>query len=443
MIIVGKIREKIHLIDDLMVFISLYRHSFLWNSLWLGLGETVAKLCMFYITVAVIRYLQPADYGQLSVAVVLTNMIVVLLDFGMTQIIIRDLSRQRQKASIYLSQVMSLKIILGCIYFVILLFVPDHLVGRQWVLILLMLGFMNWVQDLSGACISWFMAEERMEKVLYVQLIHYGGMMLAAAATIYFDLGLTTLISGYIIAALLGFYSAIVMIFREGIPIRLIFVPRMIKYLFEQSLPLFGVVLINAIYINADTIMIREYQNINNVAYYQAAYKLLFVLQGLTLLHTALFPKLSILVKNSQKLQTNQLNWIVALFTMIVLVPIAVLANVYAPEILLLLYGDKMLPAVGALQFLIWVGVIYFIKIYVMNLFIANGQQKPLFYIALAALVLNLILDAYFLNHYSFAVAAAVLLFTETFMLVTLVVLRYMQTRKFVDIRSNRLPYMY
>jgi hypothetical protein len=34
-------------------------------------------------------------------------------------------------------------------------------------------------------------------------------------------------------------------------------------------------------------------------------------------------------------------------------------------------------------------------------------------------------------------------LFTETFMLVTLVVLRYMQTRKFVDIRSNRLPYMY
>ncbi len=102
-----------------------------------------------------------------------------------------------------------------------------------------------------------------------------------------------------------------------------------------------------------------------------------------------------------------------------------------------------MLPAVGALQFLIWVGVIYFIKIYVMNLFIANGQQKPLFYIALAALVLNLILDAYFLNHYSFAVAAAVLLFTETFMLVTLVVLRYMQTRKFVDIRSNRLPYMY
>jgi O-antigen/teichoic acid export membrane protein len=233
------------------------------------------------------------------------------------------------------------------------------------------------------------------------------------------------------------------MIFREGIPIRLIFVPRMIKYLFEQSLPLFGVVLINAIYINADTIMIREYQNINNVAYYQAAYKLLFVLQGLTLLHTALFPKLSILVKNSQKLQTNQLNWIVALFTMIVLVPIAVLANVYAPEILLLLYGDKMLPAVGALQFLIWVGVIYFIKIYVMNLFIANGQQKPLFYIALAALVLNLILDAYFLNHYSFAVAAAVLLFTETFMLVTLVVLRYMQTRKFVDIRSNRLPYMY
>jgi len=199
---------------------------------------------MFYITVAVVRYLQPADYGQLSVAVVLTNMIVVLLDFGMTQIIIRDLSRQRKKASIYLSQVMSLKIILGCIYFVILLFVPDHLVGRQWVLILLMLGFMNWVQDLSGACISWFMAEERMEKVLYVQLIHYGGMMLAAAATIYFDLGLTTLISGYIIAALLGFYSAIVMIFREGIPIRLIFVPRMIKYLFEQSLPLFGVVLI-------------------------------------------------------------------------------------------------------------------------------------------------------------------------------------------------------
>ena len=385
---------------------------------------------MFYITVAVVRYLQPADYGYLSVAVALTNMGAFLLDFGMTQIIIRDLSSQRQKASIYLSQVMTLKIILGCIYFVILLFVPDRLVGRQWVLILLMLGFMNWVQDLSGACISCFMAEERMERVLYVQLIHYGGMMMSVAVTTYFDLGLATLISGYIIAVLLGFSTAIVMVFREGISIRLISFPPMIKYLFEQSFPLFCVLLISGIYANADTIMIREYGNINDVAYYQAAYKLLFVLQGLTLLHTALFPKLSILVKSNQKLQSNQLNWIVVVFTLVVLVPLALLADVYAPEILLLIYGDKMLPAVGALQLLIWVGVIYFIKIYVMNLFIANGQQKLLAGIALLALVLNLILNNYLLKHYSFTVAAGVLLFTETFTLVTLVVLSYSKSSK-------------
>ncbi|MBM3138328.1 MAG: hypothetical protein FJZ98_09095, partial [Chloroflexi bacterium] len=249
-IIIGSVKRQLPFMGEMVTFIRQHLHSFFWNSLWLSIGEIVNKLFMFYVVIAVIRYLRPEDYGQLSIAVAMTNIIAVLLDFGMTQVIIRDLSIQRQNASVYLSQVISLKLLLGVIYFVILLFIPEHLIGGKWISILFMIAFMNWVQDLSGAFIAWFIAEERMEKVLYVQCVHYGGIMLATVTAISLDAGLAVIISGQVIAALAGLCTAVFLVFLEGIPIRLIYAPRLITYLFEQSLPLFGVLLIGGIYAN-------------------------------------------------------------------------------------------------------------------------------------------------------------------------------------------------
>jgi len=427
-IAVGKGQYRLPMIRDLIAFISQYRHSFVSNSLWLALGEIAAKLFMFYVVIAVVRYLQPAEYGQLSLSIALANLFVFLLDFGMTKIIIRDLSRQRRRASIYLSQAISLKIVLGGVYCVILLLLPEHLISREWMWILLLIGFMNWTQDLSGTFISWFMAAERMEKVLIVQLVHYGGIFLATWAAIHFNAGLTVLVAGQCIAAIAGLSMAAVMTLLEGITIRLVFMPELIRYLIRQSLPLCGMIVIACVYANADTIMVRLYKNINDVAFYQAACKFLFVMQGLVLLHAALFPRLSILVKADQKGQTRLLHWIVALFSVIFLAPVAVLVTIYTPEILNFVYGEKMLPAAGALRLLVWVGVVFFIKAYIVNIFVAHGEQKPLFLIALTALVLYLILNAYFLAHHSFVAAAGVLLATESFMLAVMLVVRFLKT---------------
>lgn len=263
-----------------------------------------------------------------------------------------------------------------------------------------------------------------MEKILCVQAMHYGGMLLAATMAARGGLGIEALLGSYVAAALAGMATAVFLIQREGLSVRVAFDPGLVRYLFHQSYPLFGVLLVGAVYANADTLLIGRMRSVTDVAFYQAAYKILFVIQGMTLLHTAVFPRLSVFVKTRQERQTALLHWCVFLFTAFGMAPAAVAATIYAPEILTYVYGSKMLPSVRALQCLIWVGVVFFVKIYLMNFFIAHGRQRLLFYLSLLSLAANLGLNAYLLRHHAFAAAAAVLLFSESLMVAAMLFLR-------------------
>lgn len=88
----------------------------MFNSVWLALGEAVSKGAMFLATILLIRYLSPSDFGRFSLANSLAVTAGMVIDFGLSTIVTRDLSGNLNKAPEYLSNVLSLKLLLGVFY---------------------------------------------------------------------------------------------------------------------------------------------------------------------------------------------------------------------------------------------------------------------------------------------------------------------------------------
>ena len=167
--------------------------AIVWNSVWLTMGEVVSKGTMFLVTILLIRYLSPKEFGHFNIANALAVTVGMVIDFGLSTMVTRDLAGNLNDAPKYLSNVLSLKLILGLFYLFIIIavaFFPGSPRYDQWTLVLLFLAIFVRFQDLTGLFAALFMAEERMQKLLYVQMVHYGGMAVSALVTIYFHLRL-------------------------------------------------------------------------------------------------------------------------------------------------------------------------------------------------------------------------------------------------------------
>jgi O-antigen/teichoic acid export membrane protein len=383
----SRLRHDFHAVRGKTIFL---------NSVWLAMGEAVSKGAMFLVTVLLIRYLSPSDFGHLSVANSLAVTAGMVIDFGLSMIVIRDLAGNLDKTPKYLSNVLSLKLLLGVLYLFIIFiitFFPGFDQHDQWTLVLLLLALFTWFQDLTGLFASFFVAEEKMEKLFYVQVIHYCGVALAALATIHFQWRLKDLAIGYVLAASLG--TAIAYLFIIGGKVRLSFQldGPFLARLFKRSLPLFGALALATVYTNADTLIIGHMLGSEAAGFYQGAYKFLFVFQSVNLLNTALFPRMSTYIKSGDYHALNRLNYNLAVFWIFVLLPVTLIAILIVKPLILLIYGTKMLPSVDPLRFMIGAGGIHFMRVYLSNMLIAQDRQKHMFIAICTGLLFNIIFN--------------------------------------------------
>jgi O-antigen/teichoic acid export membrane protein len=390
--------------------------AIVWNSVWLTMGEVVSKGIMFLVTILLIRYLSPKEFGHFNIANSLAVTVGMVIDFGLSTMVTRDLAGNLIEAPKYLSNVLSLKLILGLFYLFIIIaiaFFPGFEQYAQWTLVLLFLAIFVWFQDLTGLFAALFMAEERMQKLLYVQMVHYGGMAVSALVMIYFHLRLGGLVTGYVLSGSIGALLAIMLVIMGKVRLSLeLDIPFLIRLL-KRSLPLFGAIAMTTIYTNADTLIIGRMLGPEAVGFYQGAYKFLFVFQSVNLINTAFFPQLSIYIKSGNHLALSRLHRGITLFTIFILLPAAFSAILLAKPIITLIYGEKMLPAIEPMKFLIGAGVVYFLRVYLGNILIAQDRQKFMFAAVGVGLLFNIFLNIFLIPVYGFVTGGVALVLSE------------------------------
>lgn len=390
--------------------------TILFNSLWLGLGEIVSKGAMFLATIVLIRYLSPTDFGHFNLANSLVVTAGMVIDFGLSTLVTRDLSGNLEKTQEYLSNVLSLKLLLGVFYFflvVIIAILPAFNQHDQWTSLLLLFAIFIWFSDLTGLFAAIFVAEEKMEKLFFVQVVHYCGIASSALITVHFQWELKELVTAYMLAASIGTLIAYLFILKENVKLSFQLDRRFLSGLFQRSLPLFGALALTTVYVNADTLIIGQMLGAEAVGFYQGAYKFLFVFQGVNMLNTALFPRLSFYVKSGNRHAFSKLNLTVVVFCLLILLPGTLIAVAFVKPIILFIYCEKMLPSIDPLRFMIGAGAVCFLRVYLGNILIAQDRQKYMFVAMSAGLLLNIYFIIDLIPEYGFTAGGIALLLGE------------------------------
>ena len=97
------------------------------NTFWLMLAEGISKWGMFFITILIARLLWPEQFWILSFVMSFVAMFIVITDFGLTTLMVREVSRDHSKIKDYLVNLSFLKVVLWIITFILVLIVSQFI----------------------------------------------------------------------------------------------------------------------------------------------------------------------------------------------------------------------------------------------------------------------------------------------------------------------------
>ncbi len=369
------------------------------NTVSLLTGSVIAGFLHFIVIVYLARVLGPGGFGEISFAMAIVIYFTLIADLGLPLLGTREVAREKDKIKDYLGSILTLRLLLALIGFgllVLMTFFLNKPVEIRYLIILYGLGLIP-----SALLLDW--AFQGMEKMEYIGL----GRILSGVVYLGLVLGFVKtpnqllLIPCFQVAGNLLAAGLLISIFVKnfGLPkFRVNFV--LWKKLIHQALPIgLSLVMVQIIYY-ADTVMLGFMRSSEEVGYYNAAYKIIFVfILILGAYYNAVFPVISNYFKTSLHLLKKLQSYTIKLMVTVV-VPLAVGGTILAKPVMNFLYGAEYASGAIALQILIWALVLICINsVYAWGLWACDGQNKYLRVVTVQAVsnvVLNFILIPFF-----------------------------------------------
>lgn len=347
------------------------------NTVWLSAAEIISAVLMFFPTIWLARYLGSTQFGMLAFATNLAALLALLVDFGLSILLTREVARDRSVASQYLNNILALRLVLGGLY-VLSLVVIAWLSDREPVILqlIVLLGVSTVMNNLSQTFAALFRGYERMEFEAIGRVILAG--VLAALATwfVVSKAGLTAFGWMYVVSSMAALVFAAFVARTKFLHFRLSYSQTFWRQLFHEAWPFVLSMAFVSVYYYMDSVMLGFMKQNEQVGWYNADYRIImFLLLFVGIAFNALFPLISRLYKESIERFREVLNDFSKLMVSIAL-PLGAGGVVLASPIIEFLYGEEYLPGVAAFQILIWSTVIVFSTVAFGNSLLACDKQK-------------------------------------------------------------------
>ncbi len=353
------------------------------NTAWLMAATLGQKLVSFLAFYVIARLVGPVVTGKYFYAVSITSIFVVLADFGLTPVVIREMAANEEKGRAFLGRALRIKAFL----------LP--------LAVLCSLGYLLLASVLSqtalepdifaavGVACFVLMADS-------ISLIFYGalrgkrdlrfeavGMLICQITTAISSIVILRLgggVVGLVVALLLGSlwnlgWSMYHAVKRHATPLQAERVT--VKAIALAALP-FGLAgLFVKIYSYTDSLLLRQYFGHASVGQYAVAYKLTYALQFLPLTFVAaLYPAMSAdyAAGNHEGLRKALKNGMRLM--MLVSVPLSALLSALAKPIILTFYGRPYEGAIAPMMVLPWVLIPIFLDFPVGSLLNATRRSS-------------------------------------------------------------------
>jgi len=388
------------------------------NTVFLSSANIFARAVGFFYFIFLGRTLGVENFGHYNFALALVYNFYPVADFGLERLILRDLSKNGEKAQDYFQKILPLRfsLALTSVFLVSLLglFLSKNNFDRLNIFVF-SLCLLPWTFNQLIAGIA--NAFEKME----IQSLAVVGMSLLTAI-----LGGTVAFFGdsvtqILLAAFLANFLVSLIMFRIAGKIGLEFKIEIDKNFWKKALSeswVFATIMILAVfYLRASTVMVNLFKGPYFTGLYSSAFKFIeasiLIPQSFAL---ALFPQTArLLAADKESLKRNYLKLkslgLIFLFSLV----FCLVFYFFSPFILKIAYGEKYLGAVGAAKILGVAAIFFFMNALPGNVIQNSPRVKNFLPFAFANLVLVVIFGGIFIPRWSVEGAAIAVLLAEIF----------------------------
>jgi len=384
-------------------------------------AQVAGYLLAFFYMMYTARYLGAAGFGILSFALAFTGIFAVFGDLGLRPLTVREVARDKSLAPKYLANVSLMKIILVAVTFG-LIALTINLMGypEETIKVVYLLALFVIFQAFAQMFYSIFQAFERMEYQAIGQMLNAALILSGVTIAIKHGFSVVGFASLYVIASIivLGYsFTVMKLKFSNPVPASAVKIMEFDWSFWEptikEALPFGLASIFISIYYWIDTVMLSLMQGSEVVGWYNAAYRLIIVLLALPSMYfLSIFPVTSRFYKSSEESLKFAHERTLKYMT-IIAIPLGVGTTLLADKIILVIFGIEYIPAIIALQILIWSLVFIFISVNSTNLLYSINKQRFVMKVTAVCAVANIALNLFLIPRYSYVGASIATVATE------------------------------
>lgn len=387
------------------------------NIFWLTIGEGALRFSTFLLIIYAARAFGPAEFGKFAFALAAVSLFAIFSDLGLSDIITRDFARDKEEEKEF-SAIISLKIILSIGTFLLIVASSFFIVFDPLIRIIMwLLGVYLIFNSFSTILYAFLRARMLMEYEAWVKIFQ---AILGIVAGFYIILNFPSAMNlsyGYLITS---FVVLIFLLFFFNFriqPLRIAWNQDIWKKFLGRSWPLGLAMIFSMVYLYIDSVMLGFWGQINEVGWYNAAYRITGIpLVAMALISMSFYPILSKFFKESKG--KFQKFWNYQMGIMIILAMPLIIGGIFmASKIIVFFYGVNYMQAIPVFRLLILVAGINFLFVSYNIALVVSNQQKKHLWICLITAVVNIALNLVLIPRYSFYGAGLSTLFSYIILL--------------------------
>ena len=265
------------------------------NASWLVLAEAINKATFFVITIIIARSFGSETFGQFNYVISFVLIFSVLADFGINNLVIREVARNKEMAPKLISNSLVVKIFLSVLTLIVIIsstfFIKKPFAVNVMIYILAFYTIINSYNTFSK---SIYRAFESMKHETLLKFIESLVLIFLVIITVLFYKNIYLLTSCFAAAALITFLASLKIIERFFTKFKFSYDKKTIIFLLKEGLPFALAGVFVTVYFNIDTLMVSWIRGDTETGLYSAAYNFIFAaLLVPSLLGASLYPVLA------------------------------------------------------------------------------------------------------------------------------------------------------
>lgn len=384
------------------------------NTSLLLLAQLLSLGTGFIFLVYSARYLGVSGYGTISFALAYIGIFSIFTDFGLNNLLIRELARDKLLTIKYVKNFFSIKIIFALITMIIIISSINLLnYPKNVVYVVYVIAFYLLFNTFSQMFYSIFQAHEKMEYQTIGQIINGILLLMGVFFAINYKFSVLGFSFIYFFTSLITFIYILIIFILYFARFKLEFDWQFLKKNIKTALPFGLSTIFVSTYFYIDTVILSLIKGTTPVGWYTAAYNLVYVLLFFaTAYFSSIYPimaKFYETSKNSLKIGYEHS----FRYMLMIAFPLAVGVTLFANNIILLIYGNEFQPSILALQILVWAMFFSYLSYTPMYSLYSINKQAAYTKVVFCCMVLNVILNLILIPKFSYISASVVTVITE------------------------------